>query len=142
MKNIILILLVAMVPFLTMAQKRSKKKDKLATEQTTSAKASVEYMMIKGIEMPMTNASTNPAGDVREMALGSITSENVKFITAFDYGDLRNAEVKEMMSKRYRTMTSAANAAAERGWEFINSNVISVDKMTVHYYYMKRNKKK
>ena len=127
-------LLVAMVPFLTMAQKKSKK-DKI------SSKANVEYMMIKGIEIQM-NESADAPGDVREQALGSITSENVKFITAFDYGDLRNAEVKEMMSKRYRTMTSAANAAAKKGWEFINSNVISVDKMTVHYYYMKRNKKK
>jgi hypothetical protein len=126
MKKITLMLLVAMVPFLTMAQKGSK----------------VEYMMIKGIEVQMNNESANPAGDVREMALGSISSENVKLIVAFDYGDLRNAEVKEMMSKRYRTMTSAANAAAEKGWEFINSNVISADKMTVHYYYMKRNKKK
>jgi hypothetical protein len=142
MKKITLMLLVAMVPFLTMAQKRSKKGNKPATEQTKKSKASVEYMMIKGIEVQMNNESANPAGDVREMALGSVTSENVKFITAFDYGNLRNAEVKEMMSKRYRTMISAANAAAEKGWEFINSNVISADKMTVHYYYMKRNKKK
>ena len=141
MKKIVIIMLVAMVPYFTMAQKRSKKGDKPATEQTKKSKASVEYMMIKGVEVQMNNESST-SGDVREMALGSITSENVKFLTAFDYGDLRNAEVKEMMSKRYRTMTSAANAAAEKGWEFINSNVISADKMTVHYYYMKRNKKK
>ena len=131
-------LLVAMVPFLTMAQKRSKKEDK----QTTSSKASVEYMMIKGIEIPMTNESANSAGDVREIALGSISSENVKLIVAFDYGDLRNAEVKAMMAKRFRTMMSAVNTVAEKGWEFINSNVISADKMKIHYYYMKRNKKK
>ena len=119
-------LLVAMVPFLTMAQKASK----------------VEYMMIKGIEVQMNNESANPAGDVREMALGSISSENVKLIVAFDYGDLRNAEVKAMTGKRYRTMMSAVNTAADKGWEFINSNVISADKMKIHYYYMKRNKKK
>jgi len=119
-------LLVAMVPFLTMAQKGSK----------------VEYMMIKGIEVSMINESTHPGEDVREMALGSISSENVKLIVAFDYGDLRNAEVKEMTGKRYRTMMSAVNTAAEKGWEFINSNVISADKMKIHYYYMKRKKKK
>lgn len=118
-------LLVAMVPILSMAQKGSK----------------VEYMMIKGIEI-MTNESENPAGDVREMALGSISSENVKLIVAFDYGDLRNAEVKAMRGKRFRTMMSAVNTAAEKGWEFINSNVISENKMKIHYYYMKRNKKK
>ena len=126
MKKITLMLLVALVPFLSMAQKASK----------------VEYMMIKGIEVQMNNESENSAGDVREMALGSISSENVKLIVAFDYGDLRNAEVKEMTGARYRTMMSAVSAAAEKGWEFINSNVISTDKMTIHYYYMKRNKKK
>ena len=125
MKKITLMLLVAMVPFLNMAQKGSK----------------VEYMMIKGIEIQM-NESADHAGDVREQALGSITSENVKLIVAFDYGDLRNTEAKEMHGRRFRTMMSAVNTAAEKGWEFINSNVISADKMKIHYYYMKRNKKK
>ena len=126
MKKITLMLLVAIVPFLSMAQKGSK----------------VEYMMIKGIEIHMNNESADQAGDVREMALGSISSENTKLIVAFDYGDLRNAEAKEMRGKRFRTMMSAVNTAAEKGWEFINSNVISENKMKIHYYYMKRNKKK
>jgi len=47
MKKIVLMLLVAMVPFLTMAQKRSKKEDKQAVEQVKKSNASVEYMMIK-----------------------------------------------------------------------------------------------
>ena len=123
MKKITLMLLVAMVPFLSMAQKGSK----------------VEYMMIKGIEVQM-NESADAAGDVREHALGNMFSENVKLMVAFDYGDLRNAEVKEMTGKRFRTMMSAVNTAAEKGWEFINSNVISADKMKIHYYYMKRKK--
>jgi hypothetical protein len=143
MKKIVLMLLVAMVPLITMAQK-SKKGDKQAVEQAKKSNASVEYMMIKGVEIPMKNASAEPAVDVREMALGGISSENVKLIVAFDYGNLRNAEAKEMHtnSRRFRTMMSAVNAAAEKGWEFINSNVISEDKMKIHYYYMKRKKKK
>jgi hypothetical protein len=144
MKKIVLMLLVAMVPFLTIAQKRSKKEDKQAVEQVKKSNASVEYMMIKGIEIPMINESTHPGEDIREMALGSISSENVKLIIAFDYGNLRNSEAKEMKtnSRRFRTMMSAVNAASEKGWEFINSNVISEDKMKIHYYYMKRKKKK
>ena len=143
MKKIVLMLLVVMVPLITMAQK-SKKGDKQAVEQAKKSNASVEYMMIKGVEIPMKNASAEPAVDVREMALGGISSENVKLIVAFDYGNLRNAEAKEMHtnSRRFRTMMSAVNAAAEKGWEFINSNVISEDKMKIHYYYMKRKKKK
>ena len=144
MKKIVLMLLVVMVPFLTIAQKRSKKEDKQSVEQVKKSNASVEYMMIKGIEISMINESTHPGEDVREMALGSISSENVKLIIAFDYGNLRNSEAKEMKtnSRRFRTMMSAVNAAAEKGWEFINSNVISEDKMKIHYYYMKRKKKK
>ena len=144
MKKIVLMLLVAMVPFLTIAQKRSKKEDKQAVEQVKKSNASVEYMMIKGIEIPMINESTHPGEDIREMALGAISSENVKLIIAFDYGNLRNSEAKEMQtnSRRFRTMISAVNAASEKGWEFINSNVISEDKMKIHYYYMKRKKKK
>jgi hypothetical protein len=144
MKKIILMMLVAMIPFLTMAQKRSKKGDKQAVEQNEISKATVEYMMIKGIEIPMINESTHPGEDVREMALGAISSENVKLIIAFDYGNLRSKEAKEMHtnSRRFRTMMSAVNTAAEKGWEFINSNVISDDKMKIHYYYMKRKKKK
>ena len=143
MKKIVLIMLVTMVPFLTMAQKRSKKEDKESVEQVKKSNASVEYMMIKGIEIPMINESTHPSEDIREMALGSISSENVKLIIAFDYGNLRNSEAKEMEtnSRRFRTMMSAVNTASEKGWEFINSNVISEDKMKIHYYYMKRKKK-
>jgi hypothetical protein len=129
MKKIVIMMLIAIVPLLTIAQGKK-------------SKSSVEYMMIKGVEIPMNNESADHAGDVREMALGSISSENVKLIVAFDYGDLRNAEVKAMTGKRFRTMMSAVNTAAEKGWEFINSNVISADKMKIHYYYMKRNKKK
>jgi len=138
MKKLTLLLLIAMVPFLTMAQKRGKKKDKTSTEQTNNA-ASVEYMMIKGVEVPI-NESIADGEDMRAMALGSISSENVKLIVAFDYGDLRNTEVKEHRGKRFRTMMSAVNSAAEKGWEFINSNVIVEDKITIHYYYMRRNK--
>ena len=134
MKKIIIVLLVAMVPLLTIAQKRSKK-DK------TTTKSNIEYMMIKGIEFPVNNEAKRP-GDVREMALGSIHSEDIRLIVAFDYGDVRNEEAREMRdnSKRFRTMISAVNAASEKGWEFVNSNVLLEDKMKTHYYYMKRRK--
>ena len=127
MKNIIIILLLAFVPFLTIAQGKK-------------SKANVEYMMIKGVEVQM--KSVGGGEDIREMALGSVMSENIKLIVAFDYGNLRTAEVKEMQGKRFRTMMSAVNTAAEKGWEFVNADVLLEDKMKVHYYYMKRSKKK
>ena len=103
MKKIVLMMLVAMIPFLTMAQKRSKKGDKQAVEQTTSSKATVEYMVIKGIEIPMdlegmSEQERNARGeDSREMQMKRMLSPQVKLIIAFDYGNNRNKEVSEMM---------------------------------------------
>lgn len=141
-------LLVAMVPFLTIAQKRSKKGDKQAVEQVEKSKSTVEYMVIKGIEFPMTNEGMdnkelNAIGqDVREMEMKRLIKPQVKLIIAFDFGNERNKEVSEMMrvSSNFRSMAAAANAAAERGWEFVSANVLSASGNTTHYYYMKRKK--
>ena len=148
MKKIVLMLLVAMVPFLTMAQKRSKKGDKQTVEQVEKSKATVEYMVIKGIEFPMTNEGMdnkelNATGqDVREMEMKRLIKPQVKLIIAFDFGNERNKEVSEMMrvASNFRSMAAAANAAAERGWEFVSANVLSASGNTTHYYYMKRKK--
>ena len=120
---------IAMVPLLTIAQ--SKK-----------SKAKVEYMMIRGVEVRMNDKAMESGEDVREMALGRAASEDVKLIVVFDYGDVRHGEAKEMRtnSRRFRTMMSAVNYAAEKGWEFFNSDVVLDDKMKVHYYYMRRDK--
>jgi len=141
-------LLVAMVPFLTIAQKRSKKGDKQAVEQVEKSKSTVEYMVIKGIEFPMTNEGMdnkelNAIGqDVREMEMKRLIKPQVKLIIAFDFGNERNKEVSEMMrvASNFRSMAAAANAAAERGWEFVSANVLSASGNTTHYYYMKRKK--
>jgi hypothetical protein len=44
-------------------------------------------------------------------------------------------------AQKYNSMSSAANAAAVQGWEFISANVVNGPVgTTTHYYYMKRNK--
>ena len=50
MKKIVLMMLVAMIPFLTMAQKRSKKGKNTKVEKVVQSKSSVEFMVIKGVE--------------------------------------------------------------------------------------------
>ena len=148
MKKIVLLMLVAMVPFLTMAQKRSKKGSNQAVEQVKSSKATVEYMVIKGVEFPIDNEEMdekdlNASGeDVREMEMKRLIKPQVKLIIAFDFGNERNKEVSEMMrvASNFRSMAAAANAAAERGWEFVSANVLSASGNTTHYYYMKRKK--
>ena len=155
MKKIVIMMLVAIVPLLTIAQKRSKKADKPATERIKSSKASVEYMVIRGIAMPM-----NMRGNENSTKLNTISKDvdeerdmkrmlnPERLMIVFDYGNIKNNEVvnNEVVEMRrasssLRSMAAAANAAAEKGWEFMSANVVSNIKSTTHYYYMKRNKK-
>ena len=146
MKKIVLIMLVAMVPFLTMAQKRSKKGD--------SKLIVTEYMIIKGIELSVSyNDSENDEfNEARREGLGEeelleikmIQESNKKslYIITFDYGNVNNNEVGQMMSeaRNIRSMSAATNAAAVNGWEFVSANVLNGSAGITHYYYMKRNK--
>ena len=50
MKNITLMLLVAMVPFMTMAQKKSKKGKQNKIEKVDNSNATYEFMVISGFE--------------------------------------------------------------------------------------------
>ena len=139
MKKIVLLMLVAMIPFLTIAQKRSKKGDKQA----------VEYMVIKGVEFLI----DNQAMDIIEEPIEGNAERSKylmkKFIKSeanvaikFDFGNVSNKDNEEMKyaSGKYNSMSSAANAAGLKGWEFISANVVNGKIGTTHYYYMKRNK--
>ncbi len=138
MKKLIVIILVAMVPFLTMAQKRSKK-DKGVSKNVTS------YMVIKGIEV-----SQNPdeeMGDVgltdktnneRRSQMKSILKGNTQFLIHFDSGGQNHKEERELMKNNNQSMVAALNAASIKGWEFISANVLKDGEITTHYYYMKR----
>ena len=140
MKKIVLMMLVAMVPFLTMAEKRSKKGDKQA----------VEYMVIKGVEFSMDSEGMGikereflaESGDVRKMQMMRLFKEEVHVMIKFDFGNESNKEISEMKrsAQKYNSMSSAANAAAVNGWEFVSANVVNSTVGTTHYYYMKRNK--
>ena len=54
MKKLILLMLLAMVPFLTMAQKRTKKGKDIKTETTDkSSDEKATFMILKGVEIDM-----------------------------------------------------------------------------------------
>ena len=148
MKKIVLMMLVAMVPFLTIAQKRSKKGSDQDIEQVKGLNANVEYMVIKGFEFPIDNEGMDEkelvdiTEDVRQIQMKRMIKPQVKLIIAFEFGNQRNKEVSDLIraSNSFRSMSAAANAAAERGWEFVSANVLSASGNTTHYYYMKRKK--
>ena len=140
MKKIVLMMLVAMIPLLTIAQKRSKKGDKQA----------FEYMVIKGIEFSMNSEGMDirerelivERGDLDKMQMMRLFKDEVNVIIKFDFGNENNKEISEMKrsAQKYNSMSSAANAAAVQGWEFVSANVVNGSVGIIHYYYMKRNK--
>ena len=147
MKKLVLLILVAMVPFLTMAQKRTKK-DKEKTETTDkSSNAKVNFMIIKGVEVDMSTEGMDEeeiqAGDV---SLDQLMKRHIKpvsrFYFSYDVGSLKNKEVQKLTesSQQFRSMAQAVNASAEYGWEFMNATVVIDGSVKIHYYYMKRNK--
>ena len=141
MKKITLMLLVAMLPFLTMAQKRSKKvKEK--TENIDNSNASYEFMIITGFEMTREGQrESEEAINSAQMQLKKMVKSAGKMIISFDFGTRSRANSELMKNARsYKTMASAVNALANEGWEFVNANVVNLGTTKAHYYYMKRSR--
>ena len=145
MKKLILIMLVAMVPFITMAQKNSKK------DKDSSNK--YEFMIIKGVEVnhnqidyrggdsPTDGLSSS--GDIQSQEqVYSLLKGNSELMVWFDAGDNRSDEIVKLNKNSHamHTMASAVNMAASYGWEFVNGTVLDKDMALIHYYYMQRTK--
>ena len=141
MKNIVLMMLVAMVPFLTMAQKKAKKKKNVKTEINEGLNASYEFMVITGYEL------VNDQEENRSVSSPSASKNDVirpfsKVVIKFDFGRVKANQTSNLLenSRSYKTMATAVNAAAKEGWNFVSSDVVSEGKGKIHYYYMKRDK--
>ena len=142
MKNIVLMMLVAMLPFLTMAQKRSKKGKNVKTEKIVESNASYEFMIITGYEVSKEdnnygNRSGNPEIKIKEMM-----KSNSRLRIMFDFGRIKTKTVSNLKenAETFRTMAAAVNAAANEGWYFVSSDVVLSGSSKIHYYYMKRDK--
>jgi len=146
MKKLVILMLVAMVPFLTMAQKRTKK-DKETKTETTDKSSSVtsNFMIIKGVELDMTQQGMD-ADEIQSLS-GDVSLEQMKrhikpvsrFYISYDVGPLsKEAQKLTDASKNFRSMAQAVNASAEYGWEFMNATVVIDGSVKIHYYYMKR----
>ena len=139
MKKIILLMLITIVPFATMAQKRSKKD----SEKVNNTKSG--FMIIKGVEIDMSAEGRfeEDAENAADVSLDRVMKKYLNPISkmsfTFDMGGY-NAEVEELIeaSKKFRSMSQAVNKAAEYGWQFISSEVLVDGIVTVHYFYMKR----
>jgi hypothetical protein len=147
MKKIVLMMLVAMVPFLTMAQKKAKKHKSTKTETTDrSSGVTSNFMIIKGVEVDMTQEGRDQGEkDSQDVSLDRLIKKHIKpvsrFYFSYDIGPLSKESQKLTdASKNFRSMAQAVNASAKYGWEFMNATVVIDGSVKIHYYYMKRNK--
>ena len=137
-------MLVAMVPFLTYSQKRTKKgTDKTETKDKSSNEKS-NFMIIKGVEVDMTQEGMDQEEkDSEDVSLDRLIKKYIKpvsrFYISYDVGPLsKEAQKLTDASKDFRSMAQAVNASAEYGWEFMNATVVIDGSVKIHYYYMKR----
>ena len=130
-------MLVSMVPFLTMAQKRTKKDKSERTEKSDNLNASYQFMVITGRTMMNRTAQ----GGVEKPSTAdtrAVMGDRMKI--TFDFGGLRTDDAEDLSKQQYRTMAHAVNTAARLGWEFVSSNIQFMQGSTVHYYYMSKQK--
>ena len=143
MKKLITIMLVAMIPFITMAQRGKKNND---------SSNKYEFMIIKGVEIhdQMTASDGSEATDRRESGdvilheqiTNLLNEKSSKLMISFDAGNNKNDDIVKLRnnSQRMRTMATAVNMAASYGWEFVNATIVDKDIALIHYYYMQRKK--
>ena len=143
-------MLVAIVPFLTMAQKRTKKNKETKTVKTdNSSDAKANFMIIKGVEVnmfeldqPMDRKEMSDMTDEHSFKrlIEKHSSSASHFIFSYDMGGESSKELEYLTnsSRVFRSMAQAVHHAQKSGWNFVNSNIVVDDMITIHYYYMKR----
>ena len=134
MKKLIVIMLVAIVPFITMAQKRSKK-DKKAKQEVKIP--TVNFMVIRGVSFSEGDGADIMTQDIMDQNQRSM---HEKILISFDFGSKPNKGVHKLMEKSrgLYSMTDAVNMLSQEGWEFVSANIVQQGRVTTYYYYMQR----
>lgn len=151
MKNILLMILVATIPFMSIAQKRSKKSNAKMGEFVKKSPSEYEYMVIEGVQSIMSDeekmmdqdelsARDGARGD---MKMKSMIKSQYKHFVRFDTGRITPEQVElNKMARTCSHMSDALYQASKLGWEFINASHINNDEFITHFYYMKRKRDK
>ena len=133
-------MLVAMIPLLTVAQKRSKK------DKNSTTNASYEFMVITGYQMMaptpegMSDELAGPHGAEVRAKLNMTSNMESRVIVSFDLNGVNTQENENLTRRQYSSMSEAVNSAAKFGWDFVNASVVSEEGLKIHYYYMRRSK--
>ncbi len=140
MKKLIVIMLVAMIPFITMAQKRGKK-DKKAKQEVKIP--TVNFMVITGMDITAAMSKDDIMVEITDNVEGALMRQKLRekgLKISFDFGTQVPKEMKELIveARRLHSMTDAVNVLTKRGWEFSGSDIQTDENVTYYYYYMQR----
>lgn len=140
MKKLIVIMLVAMIPFITMAQKRGKK-DKKAKQEVKIP--TVNFMVITGMAITPDISKEEMVVEITDNVEGALMRQKLRekgLKISFDFGTQVPKEMKELIveASRLHSMTDAVNVLTKRGWEFSGSDIQTDENVTYYYYYMQR----
>ena len=148
MKNIILVFLLATIPFMSIAQKRSNKKTNAKMgEVAKQSPSAYEYMIIDGIQSTTSNdekmmdqgelaARAGAPGDVR---MKGMIKSTYKHMVQFKTGRISPEQMElNKMARACNHMSDALYQASKLGWEFVSASHTSNEDFIMHYYYMKR----
>jgi len=148
MKNIILVFLLAAIPFMSIAQKKPKKKSNAKMgKMIKQSPSAYEYMVIEGVQSTTSNdekmmgqdelaARDGAPGDVR---MKSMLKSTYKHMVNFSTGRITPEQIElNKMARVCTHMSDALNKASKLGWEFVSASHTSNEDFIMHYYYMKR----
>tara|TARA_B100000965_G_C19576712_1_gene751647 strand:+ start:124 stop:582 length:459 start_codon:yes stop_codon:yes gene_type:complete len=152
MKKILLLILVGTIPFMSIAQKRSKKNSNAKMgEFVKKSPSEYEYMIIEGVQSIMSDeekmmdqnelaARDGAKGDIK---MKGMIKSRYKHFVRFDTGKITPEQMElNKMARSCSHMSDALYQASKLGWEFISASHVSNEEFITHYYYMKRKRDK
>jgi hypothetical protein len=148
MKKIMLMILVATIPFMSIAQKRSKKgSNAKMSKMEKKTPSEYEYMIIEGVQSTTSDEEKMMQQDeltARDGAKGDVKMKGMikskyKHFVRFDTGRITPEQIElNKMARICTHMSDALYQASKLGWEFLNASHTSNEDFIMHYYYMKR----
>ena len=139
MKKITLLILIAIVPFLSIAQKRSSKKT-VSKQEVKVQLSEYEYMNITGLQQDVVVVDNDISGAVGpEVRFIQRLKSKARLTIRFNSGKI-TPEIIELnkLSRECTSMMLALNAASKYGWDLLSSNVVKEEGLTVHHMYLRR----
>ena len=147
MRNILLLILVATIPLMSVAQKRSKKGSNAKMgKMVKKTPSEFEYMVIEGVqsttsedEKMMDKNEIDAIDADPDLKMKGMINFRYKHYVKFNTGRITTEQIElNKLARACSHMSDALYQATKLGWDFVNASHINTDDYVTHYYYMKR----